>query len=680
HYRLAHWKVASEEFNYRRFFNINELAALRMEEEAVFAHCHSLVLRLVAERRIHGLRIDHIDGLYDPAGYLARLQRACGAALDLAAGPGGRPFYVVVEKILERRETLPDGWPVHGTVGYEFLNALGGLFVDGAQEKEIDAAYGEWTGQPLDFDGLVYSTKKLFAAEYMASEIHALGHRLDRLSEDSRHYRDFTRFELTVAMREIVDCFPVYRTYISPEDTAPSERDAQYLKIAIEKARRRTPALDPALYDFLQDLLMVRIGPPRIHPEAAARYRDIVLRFQQLTGPIMAKGLEDTAFYASSRLLCLNEVGGDPAHFGVSPQDFHQQNTQRAQAWPGGLLPTSTHDTTRSEDARHRLAALSELAPAWRASGARWRHVNAKHKLEVAGQPQPSGDAEVMLYQTLLAVWPDRPFDDGRRAALLERLWEHALKAAREAKRETNWVRPGAEYEAALRRFLERILEPGPENLFLPDFEAFAARVVELGRLNSLSALTLKLASPGVVDTYQGCETWSLRLVDPDNRRPVDFDELARLLAEVRSLPAEESARTLLAERADGRIKLLLLHRGLQLRRREPALFVGADYLPLRVEGTRARNVVAFARKTQDHVAVAAAGRFFGDFGEGPLPPLPAAWGDTRVVLPPVMQGWGFRDAYTGRIVAARPQADGAALSAAELFDPLPCALLTATR
>lgn len=678
HYRLACWRVAAQEINYRRFFNIHELAAIRIEEEAVFRGCHELLLRLVAERRVDGLRIDHIDGLYDPAGYLARLQAACAEAAGLPPGP--RPFYVVVEKILDRRESLPEGWAAHGTVGYEFLNTLGGLFVDQAREAEIDEAYEAFTGHRVDFDRLVYSTKKLFAAEYMASEVHSLGQLLDRLTEGSRHYRDFTGYQLTTAVREIVENFPVYRTYIAPADEEVTGRDEQYVRIAVEKARHRSPALEPGLFDFLLDVLLLRIGPPRITASARARYRDFVLRLQQLTGPIMAKGLEDTALYSNSRLLSLNEVGGDPTHVGVSPQDFHKQNAERAERWPAGLLATSTHDTKRSEDLRSRLSALSEVTPAWKAAATRWAVVNGKHKTEVDGRPEPSGDTEYFIYQTLLGVWPDEPIDDAGRKVLLERLWEHCLKAVREAKQATNWVTPRAEYEAAIRRFLEGLLEGGPDNRFLQDFDAFQARVAELGRLNALSQLTLKLGSPGVVDVYQGSELWSYRLVDPDNRRPVDFDRADKVLAELSALPPESGAGELFASRRDGRVKMLLLHRGLALRRRHPGLFVGGEYLPLRVEGSRARNCVAFARKSEDTFAVAAAGRLFADLGGEGAPPLGAAWGDTAVLLPGQTQGWGFRDAYTGRIVAARPHPEGAALDLAVLFETLPCALLTATR
>ncbi|MBI4422613.1 MAG: malto-oligosyltrehalose synthase, partial [Elusimicrobia bacterium] len=694
YYRLAHWKVASEEINYRRFFNVNALAALRMEEDAVFQQAHRLLLRLVREGKVHGLRIDHIDGLYDPAGYLSRLQAACAAALDPALAPGeepaaaskrlapllpagAKPFYVVVEKVLDRRESLPD-WPVHGTVGYDFLNALGGLFVDQAREKELDAAYEAFGERGLDFDRLVYTTKKVFASEYMSSEVHALGHRLDALTERSRHYRDFTRYHLTLAVREIVDSFPVYRTYTAPDAVAVSERDAQYIKIAVERARKRTPRLDPAVYDFLLELLLLKLGPPRVSEAARPLYKDIALRLQQLTGPIMAKGLEDTAFYASSRLLSLNEVGGDPSHFGVSPSDFHQQNSERAARWPAGLLPGSTHDTKRSEDLRLRVSALSELAAEWRAALGRWTLANSKRKTEVDGKLEPSGDAEYAVYQTLLGAWPDEPLDEAGRKALLERLWEYSLKAAREAQRRTSWTNPQEGYERALRGFLEGLLDPAPENRFLPDFLALQARVAELARLSGLSALTLRLGAPGVVDVYQGDELWRYRLVDPDNRRLEDLDRIERLFAEVRALPADDTARELFAGRRDGRLKLLLLHRGLRLRRERPALFLGGAYAGLRVEGARARNLVAFSRRAEETAAVAAAGRLFDDFGAEP--PLGSSWQDTRVVLPGSLRGWSFQDAYTGRIVQALPDPEGAALPACELFDALPCALLMGSR
>ncbi len=635
-YRLAHWKVASEEINYRRFFNINDLACLRMEDERVFEHCHGLLLRLIRKGKIHGLRIDHPDGLREPAAYLARLRRACA---DSAPGP----FYIVVEKILGRNEALPD-WPVEGTVGYEFLNAVNGLFVESRNEAKMDEAYASFAGAPADFDSLLYRSKKFFAADVMASEVHALGFRLDRVSELSRHFRDFTRYHLTLAIREIIDCFPVYRSYLSPSrDT--SARDARNIRIAVEKAKRKTPEIDSSLYDFLLDLLLGRLGG-RVGRAAKELYEDIVLRLQQLTAPVMAKGMEDTAFYAHGRLIALNEVGGDPGHFGASPGRFHRQNLSRRRVRPYGLLASSTHDTKRSEDARLRIAALSEIPEEWISAAARWSMLNEKHRTSLGLGPAPDRNTEYFLYQTLVGVWPDSPPAARELPALLKRLWAYLLKALRETKNETNWVNPNLPFEEACRKFLAGLLEPG--NLFLADFEPFQRRISRLGKLNSISALTLKLGSVGVVDTYQGTEAWNYRLVDPDNRVPVDYDALRGMLASWRQTSAKNAAGILMKDPGHARVKLFVLWKGLLARRRYPELFLEGDYIPLQASGSRARHVVAFLRRSKEAAALVAAGRLFAGL-EGPEGR--PDWGDTALELPDWAQGLEFRNIWTEKIV-----------------------------
>jgi (1->4)-alpha-D-glucan 1-alpha-D-glucosylmutase len=690
-YRLAHWRAASDEINYRRFFNFNELAALRAEDGRVFERCHALVLRLLAEGRVSGVRVDHPDGLYDPPGYFARLQEGwLRAKLRRAGVPpeeadallaeeefrGGAPLFVVAEKILDRREPLPAEWRVRGTAGYEFLNALGGLFVDRGREEEVSAVYEQFIGRRKDFPALIYAAKRLFLRSYMAGEIESLGHRLNALSETSRYHRDFTRRSLTAAVREVIACFPVYRTYISPRETAPTERDERYIKVAVAKARKAAPELGGAVFDYLEEVLLLKLEP-RVPEEQRPRYRDFVLRLQQLTAPVMAKGLEDTAFYIDHRLISLNEVGGDPAHFGGTPAEFHRLNQERAERWTGGLSTASTHDTKRSEDVRLRIHALSELAPEWKSEVSRWAVLNERHKTLLRGALEPDRDVEYFLYQSLVGAWPE-PGDGEEGPAFTQRVKAYALKSAREAKSRTDWLDPDREYEQALERFIDAALRPGEDNAFLKAFRPFQRRVAALGRLNALSALTLRLAAPGVPDVYQGEELWRLSLVDPDNRRPVDFARRRQALDRLRALAPRgrgrhraETVASLLEKPEDGLIKMFLLREGLRERRRDPELFERGGYEPVAAVGPRAEQVVAFLRAREGRCALAAAGRFFSR-----LPAGPGAWEGTRLLLPRSCRSRWFREAFTGRRLRASAEGGRASLEVSELFGTLGAALL----
>lgn len=697
-YRLAHWRAASDEINYRRFFNFNELAAIRVEDERVFMHCHRLIFRLLEEGKISGIRVDHPDGLYDPPGYFTRLQEgylrgrlakegvAPDEADELLAGGEFRsaaPLYVVAEKILDRRETLPADWRVRGTAGYEFLNALNGLFVDRGNEEAIAAVYEGFIGRRKDFPSLIYAAKRLFLQTYMAGEIESLGHRLNALSEKNRYFRDFTRRILTAAVRETIACFPVYRTYISPRDAVPSARDERYMQVALAKARKAAPSLGPEVFDFLEDVLLLRLEP-RVPEEQRALYRDFVLRFQQLTAPVMAKGLEDTAFYIDHRLISLNEVGGDPAHFGGSPAEFHRLNQDRARYWPGGLSAGSTHDTKRSEDVRLRIDVLSEIPADWKGEVSRWAVLNERHKTLLAGVLEPDRDVEYFIYQSLVGAWPDGDGQDEReRADFLVRMKEYARKSVREAKRRTDWLNPNAEYEAALDRFLDALLSRGTGNPFLNAFLPFQRRISALGKLNSLSALVLRLAAPGVPDVYQGDELWNYRLVDPDNRKPVDFarrrvalDALRELVPRGLNRHRAESVAALLARKDDGLVKMFLLREGLRQRRLTPELFLaGASYAPVQIEGPRSQHVVAFMREREGRVLVAAAARFFSR-----LPSEPGTWHGTRLVLPLSCRTRVFRDIFTHRRVRAQLTGGRLALAAQDVFATLGAAQLVGSR
>ncbi len=688
-YRLSHWRAASDEINYRRFFNFNDLVAVRTEEPEVFELTHRLIFRLLDEGKVQGLRIDHPDGLYDPPGYFARLQdgwlrrrlaRAGVGEADATAVlfedefRGCVPLFVVAEKILDRREGLREDWRVSGTVGYDFLNALNGLFVDRSNEAAVGEAYRKFIGRDKDVAELSYDAKRLFLRTYLAGEIEALGHRLDALSENSRDFRDFTRRSLTAAVREVIACFPVYRTYVGPLDRSPAQGDRRYIGVALAKARRAAPELGSGVFDFLEDVLLLRIES-RVRPDQRPLYRDFVLRFQQLTAPVMAKGIEDTVFYIDHRLISLNEVGGSPAHFGETVPEFHRMNAERAERWPGSMTAGSTHDTKRSEDARLRLHALTELPEEWRRQAARWTILNERHKTLLGTTLEPDRDTEYFIYQTLLSAWPDREITE--HAAFVERVRAYVKKSVREAKRRTDWLNPDGEYEEAVDAFLRRILSRGADNRFLRAFGPFQRRLAALGKLNSLSALTLRLGSPGPFDLYQGDELWNYRLTDPDNRAPADFERRVSALAELRRLldsrrPRAVIVRGLLARPEDGLIKLHLTREGLLARRRDPDAFLRGTYEPLASCGSRADQLVGFARAYDGRVVVAAGARFFGR-----LPPGEGVWRGSGFVLPKSCRAREFRDAYTHRRVRAVSSGGRAILPAAELFSVLGAALLT---
>ncbi|MDP3920325.1 MAG: malto-oligosyltrehalose synthase [Candidatus Omnitrophota bacterium] len=700
-YRLAFWRVASEEINYRRFFDVNDLAAICIEHEDVFEYHHRLVFRWIAEGKIQGLRVDHPDGLYDPPDYFRRLQerylleslcegieqndpkRERFAAnlrpvLKEEEFLTCKPLYVVVEKILDRRESLPEDWNVHGTVGYDFLNALNGIFVDSRHERPFDAIYGKFVGRRLDFDFLAHEKKKFFALVHMASELNNLGRRLNLISEKNRHYRDFTLNSLVVAIREVIAAFPVYRTYISPLAAEVSARDERYIRMAIEKARKKAPALPSAIFEFLQDILLLKVMP-RIDPEEKIALRNFILRFQQLTGPITAKGVEDTSFYIYNRLLSLNEVGGYPTHFGCTAEEFHQENMHRNARWPAGFITTSTHDTKRSEDVRMRINVLSEMPKEWEECVQKWAAENEHLKTKLNEVLQPDRNTEYFIYQTLVGVWPDEEIGERGAAVFAERLCAYFQKANREAKTETNWVNPNEVYESAVKKFVCGVLERTPKNRFPQSFLEFEKKVAVFGKWNSLGALVLKLGSPGVLDTYQGTELWNYRLVDPDNREPVDFNRIRNLHADVLSQTSGGKGRavveTWFRSPEDARIKLVVFSEGLRLRRSHPELFVGGEYIPLKVTGEAARHVVAFLRRSGSKLAIAVTGRFYSQLPSlrDGFPLGKKTWGDTKVMFPKDIElPPTFRDILTHQEIASEKDF----LPVAGLFEKLPFALL----
>jgi (1->4)-alpha-D-glucan 1-alpha-D-glucosylmutase len=557
HYRVAFWRSGDRDLNYRRFFDVKTLAALRIENPSVFEDTHALVLAMIDSGDLDGLRIDHVDGLRDPSEYLGRLRRRAPRA------------YVVVEKILEAGEELPEEWPVEGTTGYDFLNVVNGLFVDSAAEKAMSDVYLELTREPADLAEVVRAKKLFIMREVLASDVYRLTALLVDVAENHRRYRDYTRHELREAIRETIAAFPVYRTYLDTRTRRASAQDAGYVQEAVEEAAARRPDLPPELFEFLCNVLLMTFRPTRDVDE-------FVLRFQQTTGPVMAKGVEDTVFYDFNRLVSLNEVGGDLGCFGVALEDFHDRAARSQERWPLALLATSTHDTKRSEDVRVRIDLLSEIPSAWADAVTRWKDLNERHR----SGGIPDRNDEYLLYQTLVGAWP---LDADRAAAYME-------KASKEAKTHTSWVDPAPEYDEGLASFVRAVLA---DSVFLKELDDFVGPLVEPGRRSSLAQTAIKLTYPGVPDVYQGTELWDLSLVDPDNRRPVDYELRARLLEDA----IAGDAAAALARMDEGLPKLFLIQRVLALRARLPEAFgTESSYEALWATGPRARHVVAFVR------------------------------------------------------------------------------------
>lgn len=666
-YRLAYWRVAADEINYRRFFDVNELAAICMEQPEVFEKTHRLIRQMIERGQIDGLRVDHPDGLYDPPEYLRRLRKLFKEQSDHLAQPHTTPEevadlvlggplpeqdsaqnhpneskpvpYLIVEKILGRNERIPPDWPIDGTTGYDFLNLVNGLYVDRNHLRAIDRAYAKFLREPIEFQDLVYQCKKQIMEVSMSSEINVLGHRLDAISTQNRTSRDFTLNSLTDALREVIACFPVYRTYINQDGV--SDQDNQYVEFAVARAKRRNPATNGSIFDFVRDVLLLRI-PTRAPDHVRQEWHRFVGRFQQVTGPIMAKGVEDTAFYIFNRLVSLNEVGGDPDRFGTTVAAFHQQNVERETNWPHSMLTLSTHDTKRSEDVRARLNVISEMPAEWHRHLVRWSRANSRKKREVDNEPAPSRNDEFLLYQTLLGTWPFEGLTTTNRAMYIERIQNYMAKAAREAKVHTSWVSPHEPYDSAMSSFIDAILFDSNRNAFLLDFHQFASQVSACGIWNSLSQTVLKLTCPGVPDTYQGSETWDFSLVDPDNRRPIDFDVHREMLADIHShvdgsvADRVEFIRDLLDHPYDGRLKLFVVSQILQLRRQELPLFSCSSYQPVEVSGSNAEHLCAFARRAGERTVVVAAPRLIARLTNftGTPPIGEELWQDTKLVLP----------------------------------------------
>ena len=821
-YRLSHWKAASDEVNYRRFFDVNGLAAVSMEIADVFQETHRLVFQLLSRGDIDGLRIDHIDGLYDPTQYLWRLQwmylsvlaqrafaarnqkesakrhahssaepqeapslaamgitgeassptfseptfappslaeqqagieggaTAAGEASTNSEGstdtPGetcwgdlceevlcrlcdrlqlphpdaailgkkaetsedrdhprpepapteaytqpvaGRkefPLYVVVEKILGPDEPLPTNWPVAGTSGYDFLHQLNGLYLEKEGVEAVEQTYVRFTNEHQEFAEIVYRCKMLILRVAMSSELQMLAHRINRISEQHRRSRDFTLNTLRHALREILALFPVYRTYPSPAGV--SDRDRRFVQQAVAQAKRRNPAIDAAAFDFIRQILLLE-HPEGISEEARRERELFTGKFQQVTSPVMAKGVEDTAFYLYCPLLSANEVGCHPEAATVSVDHFHRDNLDRHRNWPQAMIGTTTHDTKRSQDVRARINVLTEAPHLWRKAVNQWSRLNRRFHREVDGQRAPSHSDEWLFYQTLVGMWPTSPIGQEEYDTMVGRLQGYMEKATREAKARTSWINPNVAYDEAMREFVSSVLDRKKNKKFLAEFQAFQERVVDLGMYTALSQLVIKLMSPGVPDIYQGQEMWDYSLVDPDNRRPVNYDCRKNALAELKDRfhQGAEARSSLLRELArtprDPRLKLLVTWRLLELRRSEPELFTQGDYVPLEVQGSAARHLCAFAWKRETasgcRAVIVAGPRLIAtlttdpEARSEPRPLLdPATWGDTQLNLSELPRG-----AWENCLTGAKIDLQGAEFGVGGQLADVPVLVLT---
>jgi len=673
HYWLSFWRLANEEINYRRFFAVSELVSLRVEDPRVFDASHDLVLRLVREGKVTGLRVDHIDGLYDPHGYLVRLMQRLTGSEDANPSPG---FYVLVEKILGRDEVLPPAWPIHGTTGYDFLNALNGVFVSAGGVKTMDEIYARFIGVAPNFRETVYRSKKMVMDSLFAGEMHSLGQHLGRLAEQDRYARDLPRKELHAALIEVTACFPVYRTYAHGHELPA--RDVRYIAKALKEAQQRSTEASTPVFDFLRRVLLLEI-PPGLAGTEREEWLRFLMRWQQFTGPIMAKGFEDTSLYIYTRLVSMNEVGGNPASAGVPVNAFHIRCGTAADRWPHTMNATTTHDTKRSEDVRARINVLSEIPEEWETRLRQWTRQNAGKKRIVNGVATPDPGEEILLYQTLLGAWP---IEEKELPGLQARIGSYMVKALREAKVHTRWIRPNIAYESAVKEFAASLLkDPSQEtSAFLADFLPFQRKVAHYGALNSLAQVLLKIAAPGVPDFYQGTELWDFSLVDPDNRRPVDYPHRTRLLTELMIMERRgltPLAGELLSSWEDGRVKLFTTYKALTFRRDRKELFLDGAYVPLTVTGGVKDHALAFARKRGDAWAIATVPRLATRLAPpGQFPLGLGVWGARTAVRLPTEAPGRWRNVFTGEILHAAGRGGAKLLHLHAVFHDFPVAFL----
>ena len=693
-WRLAYWRVAGDEINYRRFFDINTLAGIRVEDQQVFEATHELIFQLIETGKLQGLRIDHIDGLYNPLQYLERLNSHITAIrYKQTPLPDTDGFYIVAEKIVAAYESLAESWPIAGTSGYDFANLCVGLFVNAAAEKAMTRVYQQFVRDKHEFNQLVYESKKDILSVALGSELNVLAMQLNRISESDPKTRDYTLNALRDALKEVIACFPVYRTYITADGV--SEKDQRYIDWAIAQARKRSQAADLTVFDFVRAVLLLEIGVGK--PEQyQARILDFTLKFQQYSAPVMAKGFEDTALYNEHRLVSLNDVGGDPRRFGASAHAFHHLSQERVKQWPHTLLCLSTHDNKRSADVRARISVLSEIADEWRLTAARWSRMNRSKRRKINSGFAPSRKDEYLLYQTLIGTWPGAGLQQNafaaapiNRSALMDyvaRIQAYMLKAVREAKRHTSWHNPDQAYEQALAEFVAALLDDGVNAPFMDDLQQFIGRIIHPGLYNALAQCLLLLTSPGVPDIYQGNELWDYSLVDPDNRRPVDYRQRQEMLSAIKGMldGAQERlpdiVREFLTTLEDGRLKLYLIWKTLNVRRQHFDLFTYGDYLGLEVKGPLEQHLVAFTRHYESRSIIVIVPRLLAQLVNGTTPyPTGELWRENRIILP-ATESCTYRNILTGEHISCLESTDEQWLAAEAVFATLPIALLTHVR
>ncbi len=689
-YRLCFWRVANDEINYRRFFDIFEYAGIRTEKPEVFAAIHSLIFYFIQKQWVDGIRIDHIDGLWDPEQYLQDLQQYCKQICEIDSNaednknkPSDKLLYLVVEKILIGNEKLRPEWPVSGTVGYDFLNQLNGIFVAQSNKKAIQEIYRNFTGVTGTIFELTYLCKKLILIVSMSSELYVLARHLDRISEQHRNSRDFTEESLRAALRDVIACFPVYRSYIRADIGKIHEEDRHYILTAIMRAKRLNPAISASIFDFIQKVLLLE-PPSGLDEKQIAVRQNFVMRFQQLTGPVMAKGIEDTAFYRFFPLASLNEVGSDPHSFGVSLETFHKKNQERLESWPHTMTTTSTHDTKRSEDVRARINVLSEIPEEWSQALARWSELNRPHKTQDGDEFIPDANEEYLLYQTLIGTWPLYPMDPAAHLQYLNRIQAYMKKATNEAKINTSWINPNDQYDQAVKLFVEKVLNlDSNSNVFLNEFKIFVSKISLAGMLNSLSQVLIKITSPGIPDIYQGNEIWDFSLVDPDNRGIVDFQNrkyLLQNLLDKEKVQSNDLFQQLLLHPEDGRIKLFITSQALRLRNKLPKVFSQGSYLPLSFYGDQQNHLIAFARVLERKAVLVIAGRFFTTLLKDTTPLIESStWKETYLTLPSELKNLSFSNVFTGATFAPEEFQGQACLSLEKILGLTSCALLEST-
>ena len=702
-YRLSYWRTASHQINYRRFFDVNGLAGLRVEDPGVFDATHALLGKLIERGSVQAVRIDHPDGLFDPARYF-----------DMLQGLGNGELYVLAEKILSSQESLPARWAVAGTTGYSFLNELNGLFISRTDARRMLSTYAKLTGQIEPFEDVRCESKRLIMATAMASELNVLAHALERIADGNRRSRDFTLNSLRDTLTEVIAFFPVYRTYVDEQGWTPEDRAV--VDQAITRARRRNPAMESSLFDFFREVMLPRspegaampepwvndrrAGYPPADADEAKERLQFAMKFQQYTGPVQAKGLEDTAFFRYNPLLSLCEVGSDVERFGRTVEEFHQSNATRRGQRPFEMTATATHDTKLGEDTRARINVLSEMPDEWAREVRRWMRLNQPHRTVIDGEPAPDRNDEYRFYQALVGIWPAewstpraveemvQHTDPGALRApcnLVDRIRDYMLKSVKEAKRHTSWLTPNQDYEQAVARFVEGVLVGPGGAKFLPAFGPLAGRVARVGMMNGLAQVALKIGAPGVPDFYQGSELWDFSLVDPDNRRPVDFDLRRRLLDDLENvlvLPSPDRADAIsemVATWEDGRIKLLLTTIGLRLRREWPEVFLSGRYVPLVTDVTVPSGLVGFARIAGARAALFIAPRMTAPLiGEsGALPLGGEAWKTTRIILPPELHGRMFRHQITGADIVPTAAGGNEWMFAGQVFERVTVGIVT---